>query len=280
MSTVLRNSPRGTNRGADRSSSQQNSVIIEGKDSPPHVTKSHLPSRYAPPNNPLILSQKTLLTKVEQTLERTAAAKKHVSPHHAATRSIEKEELLMSQIKVNASQDLKLQPLRKNEHDFLLFKDIFVKPKETRLQELQHKSVKPASTAHGNNRYDELMEGRQEGHTKVVRSYYEQSHNPNLMKLPAIKKAPSIPKAEDKTASLDVTEKLAASTMEPDLKAQEKSMNESETDQTFFEQQIQVQPPDQPNSTLASPLTPGKIDYPSVNERSCRQWLGTVNTPN
>lgn len=156
------------------------------------------------------------------------------------------------------SARIRERPIKRLDRGLLMFKEIFVHPKETKLEEL-HKREKMEAEQNPNQKVECLTE-RQDLATKKL--------------LGALKTTPRGKSSDDK--------ELKEMMEEPEV-TEEKDQSEAQVDEVvdivmrmfnsklkgrtgegFFSQQIQVQPPEGLNATVAAPLTPGGGWAPSI----------------
>jgi len=184
--------------------------------------------------------------------------------------------------------EFKSKPIKKSENDLLMFKEIFVAPKERVLNDLREKEKAFTDLVHHGaaRQYDKII-GVEKDETKNIKSpesklKRETIHfsTPKLIDNELLaqtagaqglaglvkdktKNAASVYKSHDKLqipnipADDDLGENVAAGPVNTGNKA-------ISNERVFFEQQIQVQPPETPNYTTASPLTPGNGWAPSI----------------
>ncbi|KAL4494443.1 hypothetical protein ABPG72_019853 [Tetrahymena utriculariae] len=179
--------------------------------------------------------------------------------------------------RVKQPQQFKNKPLRRQESDFQMFKEIFVAPKEKKLEDLKEKEKDFENLFHHD---------RAKQYEKILHIYNEENEKMKTnAKFLDNQQITNIQKYMGKTltganASLkeDILVKTNSKFNFSPRKEAEKLLTENiqviestlqldtthPKDEYFFDQQIQVQPPDLPNATIASPLTPGNGYAPSV----------------
>ncbi|CAD8049164.1 unnamed protein product [Paramecium primaurelia] len=151
-----------------------------------------------------------------------------------------------SQQRVLQPKEYKKKPLRRQENDMQMYKDIFVQPKADALQELKEKEKDFEALFHKGQakQYDKILNIKDD-EDKPVKNLLGSLLNEQLMKSTAPIDNIDLKKEIDKVAQMDLP-------VQP------------ETNFQFFDQQISVQPPDLPNASIASPLTPGNGYAPSI----------------
>eukprot|EP01017_Pseudomicrothorax_dubius_P038501 TRINITY_DN5778_c0_g1_i2.p1 TRINITY_DN5778_c0_g1~~TRINITY_DN5778_c0_g1_i2.p1 ORF type:complete len:343 (+),score=115.18 TRINITY_DN5778_c0_g1_i2:266-1294(+) len=188
--------------------------------------------------SPLIFSQKGLLNQLEQSVEGGGSLKRTGDRKTLDATTTKKETNILGESRKKA--------LKKQDAEFGLFKEIFVNPKEERLNELQEKGRQFIGMVYegSKNQYDKILDIKKEDR-RGLRSYYEPRDNqqlsPSRAQIPPEVLAPQPPGIQ-----------------------KQGSQKTEDDEKTFFDQQIQVQPPDLPNASLASPLTPGNGWAPSI----------------
>ncbi|KAM3147528.1 hypothetical protein pb186bvf_000335 [Paramecium bursaria] len=199
--------------------------------------KNYQPSRFvvAERLQPITYKAKEVLNEFQSKIEEFGTSAKQLQP---------------SQTRVTQPKEYKKKPLRRVDNDLQMYKDIFVQPKADALEELKEKEKDFEALFHKGQgkQYDKIL-GIQEDEEKVV------VKSKNLL-----------------GAIFSGEQQLMRSTMQDniDLKQEIDKVQlmdipiQQEVTQNFFDQQIQVQPPDMPNATIASPLTPGNGYAPSI----------------
>ncbi|CAK84978.1 unnamed protein product (macronuclear) [Paramecium tetraurelia] len=151
-----------------------------------------------------------------------------------------------SQQRVIQPKEYKKKPLRRQENEMQMYKDIFVQPKADALQELKEKEKDFEALFHKGQakQYDKILNIK-EVEEKQTKTLLGSLLNEQIMKSTAPMDNIDLKKEIDKVAQMDLA-------VQP------------ETNFQFFDQQISVQPPDLPNASIASPLTPGNGYAPSI----------------
>jgi len=163
------------------------------------------------------------------------------------------------------------KPSKRLEKEYSMFKEIFVHPKESKLEELHKKEKPEQETGNVLQRAKKLKESEIETKTDSI----DPSEAKKLMG--SIKGSPT-----QLTKVIGGDNELKAMLEEPEI-LNEKDDNLDSVDEvveivmrmfnsrikgragdSFFSQQIQVQPPEGLNATVAAPLTPGGGWAPSI----------------
>jgi hypothetical protein len=153
------------------------------------------------------------------------------------------------------SARIRERPIKRLDRGLLMFKEIFVHPKETKLEEL-HKRER--TEAGQNLPQKECLTQRQDLATKKL--------------LGALKMTPRGKSSDDKELK-EMMEEPETLEEEGETQVDEvvdivmrmfNSKLKGRTGESFFSQQIQVQPPEGLNATVAAPLTPGGGWAPSI----------------
>ncbi|KAL4503409.1 hypothetical protein ABPG72_001015 [Tetrahymena utriculariae] len=206
---------------------------------------------------------------------------------HQYTQSIEP---MMMRIK--QPNEFKLKPLRRVESDFQMFKDIFVQPQQQRLNQLnqnaddkeENDDLKFADSAerffhNSKNEASQLQLSKNQSSTQSQYISKANQDKKNVIKFNQSEVYSLLNNSINLNQSLkeDLLIKQGATSPKKSKKMEqsiqfnismlEQSLNmetNSETQKQFFDQLIQVQPPDLPNSTVASPISPGNGYAPAI----------------
>ncbi|EGR30736.1 hypothetical protein IMG5_124480 [Ichthyophthirius multifiliis] len=182
------------------------------------------------------------------------------------------------QKRIKQANQFQIKPLRKKESDFQMFKEIFVLPQQSRLNQLkiaekeqEVQEIKFLDSAeqffHSSNTENpnNLMNNNKKDKKSVVKFNQQEVFKNQSVLI-------------NSTLKEDAKVKMGVQTQSPVKRVQEKNFksNVSILEQTlcldqnnepqkqFFDQLIQVQPPDLPNATSFSPINPGNGYAPSV----------------
>ncbi|EGR32634.1 hypothetical protein IMG5_076640 [Ichthyophthirius multifiliis] len=140
-----------------------------------------------------------------------------------------------SNFRISSASGFKKKPLTRLESDFQMYKEIFVAPKEQKLEDLKEKEKNFENLFH---------EDRAKQYDKILHIFNEEKQKmTQTLKNEAVKHVQENLEILEQILQLDQTHPK---------------------EEYFFDQQIQVQPPDFPNATVASPLTPGNGYAPSI----------------
>lgn len=172
------------------------------------------------------------------------------------------------------------KPTKRIEKELLMFKEIFVHPKETKLEELQKKDRQELQQdTNVLQRAKKLQENEAEIEAKEERYASVVDANDSKKLMGSLRISPSKIKkvvADDKELKDMLEEPEVLICMEKDDRTDAvdevidivmrmfNSRLKSRAGESFFSQQIQVQPPEGLNATVAAPLTPGGGWAPSI----------------
>ena len=168
------------------------------------------------------------------------------------------------------SVKMREKPTKRLEKELLMFKEIFVHPKETKLVELQKKEKVNIEHENVLQRAKKLKET--EGNIKSIGSFIDPKNLISALKgspqkiekviggdkeLKQMLEEPEIlGDKDDNSDSVDEVVDIVMRMFNSKLKGR--------AGDSFFSQQIQVQPPEGLNATVAAPLTPGGGWAPSI----------------
>ena len=169
--------------------------------------------------------------------------------------------------RVEKAEEPKKKPLKRSENNFMVFKEIFVEPKEKKLSDLKEKEKK----------FEELFSvGAQKLYDKILNIYDEDKdtkkvvmNQSSLFTIEGRRNLVSEPSEPQKQSGIQNKGSQEISQEELDqmkesLVKEKPKVKIANSPEGFFNQQIVMQPPEQPNATIASPLTPGNGYSPSI----------------
>jgi len=252
--------------------------------------QKYIPSRYGvnevmQSNN--TLSKTALLNDLQQQMQLVDDEMSKMSPDKINNRLKEMKSYHPPSRTAKVSE-FKSKPIKKSENDLLMFKEIFVVPKEKVLHDLREKERAFTELIHegASKQYDKII-GVDKDESKNIKSQEpklkrEKVHfstpklvDPNDTRLNTLGNKDvglvgMLGMNKDKTGNMANVYKSHDKLQVPI--ANDDDLNEqlpeipkaTSNERVFFEQQIQVQAPDTPNYTTASTLTPGNGWAPSI----------------
>jgi len=278
------NKSDSANKGLLESPPREQPSDILLKNSP--SKQKYIPSRYGvneamQSNN--TLSKNTLLNDLQHQMEMVDDAMSKMTPEKINNRLKEMKSYHPPSRSLKVVSEFKSKPIKKAENDLLMFKEIFVAPKEKVLHELRDKEKNFNDLVHNSStkQYDKIV-GVQKDESKNIFSTDSKLKREKVHfstpKLPSnelatntlsnrdIGLAGTVGLSKDKANMANVYkshDKLQIPPLnEDDLNGPEHDINKGlSNERVFFEQQIQVQAPDTPNYATASPLTPGILVF-------------------
>ncbi|KRW98401.1 hypothetical protein PPERSA_12880 [Pseudocohnilembus persalinus] len=240
--------------------------------------KGYLPKRFNINDRiqPITYNQSMVLGKIENQVDELDQkfAKTIDVKQQNTLKEQELQKIRPSQKRLEKPHDFKNKPLRRHENDFIMYKEIFVQPKQNRLNNLKEKEREFEELFHTGTQkqYDKILHIYDEDKekTKQIPKYQEilqkdqndQKYNSivysNLKEDFSYKQGQKLKDLPDrKQLEKQIHENLQ-------ILEQKLHMDKNAPEPDFFDQQIEVQPPDLPNATIASPLSPGNGYAPSV----------------
>lgn len=159
------------------------------------------------------------------------------------------------------TEQKKRKPLNRHQNDELLFQEIFVQPKEELLRDLKQreKNFENLFFSGTQKQYDKILQvdtlSKAAKKKPAFGSVSKESPVPQRHLSPGLTASKSSPNPNLKLSSVSV-----------ELKEEKSLLGSQENGSSagFFNQQIQVQAPDLPNASIASPLAPGLGYAPSI----------------
>jgi len=240
---------------------------------PPRNGKNYMPSRYNVNERvpPITYSSKIVLNDLENKVESLDDNLVNIDETKLSKKVAESKAILPLVNKITVPNEFKKKPLRRHENDFMLYKEIFVQPKEKVLIELKEKEknfenlfYEGASKQYDKilNIYDEENEKQKE---KLMKSKKKDSKKVNDDSKLILKSRSEYYEKNLKESNVIMSEEKNKSTVQKNdsmmIVNEMGSQDKKNLERNFFDQQIQVQPPEMPNATIASPLTPGKKTF-------------------
>lgn len=220
---------------------------------PPRTGKNYMPSRFNVNERvpPITYSSKVVLNDLENKVESLDDNLVNIEEAKFSKKVAESKTILPMVSKITVPNEFKKKPLRRHENDFLLYKEIFVQPKEKVLIELKEKEknfenlfYEGASKQYDKilNIYDEENEKQKEKMLKTKKDPKKAKEDANKLILKS-KNEYYEKNGKDSSNMMTVEDKNKSTVLKNDsvVIAQEIGTQEKKNiERNFFDQQIQV----------------------------------------
>jgi hypothetical protein len=220
---------------------------------PPRNGKNYMPSRFNVNERvpPITYSSKIVLNDLENKVESLDDNLVNIDETKLSKKVAESKGILPMVSKITVPNEFKKKPLRRHENDFLLYKEIFVQPKEKVLIELKEKEKNFENLFYegASKQYDKILniydEENEKQKDKLLKSKHKNmKKNKDDSKLILKSKSEYIEKnLKESNVMMMSDEKNKSTVLKNDSMAiisEIGSQDKKNLERNFFDQQIQV----------------------------------------